>query len=638
MVKLYILNTHTQKIRDSKKQSDSNTFSQRHSNSNSSIKLIDNSPKGITQLKIQELANNVHQPAYLKNVQNTAVAHSVNQNNGLIGQNFGLKDNRPETVIQNKLLKAANNFLQSSISETIQLKPKKSKYNRKNKRLAKHLGLHASSFSESATTSHILTEPEARDEEDALDREIMYYENAAHGIDVNNTKDITLAQEKYQKLLSQKMGTSQIMDSHRSVGFEYEFATYEVLKPSLKIDSHNELGHSKRISSLFNIPFKLETDSENELEIVTPPLLIANDNSAINKSTAKRLYQYYKDSASDLREKNKGKVVSTLNLASEGFGNGWKFDPSAKNLKVSVDRKKHQDSDNEIYSQMNISLTLEETSNFMDKQSMSWVADENAETLEGSEIFSKAYFRILNLLNENDNKVEEGINFYLQKIDPKDSLPSEEAEQIFEEIEDKVENLNFLISRSLANSLAIPSIIFNEHFRDKELLNSLHSSVKETFGIWVKDTIQNIISGFVAEDSGTKMAMENLLKSCKAEILEIIEQELHTDLNGAFPTVNTMFDSDHQKIEERLVALKGSIPDIVRKEVNTTIDSLLSLLNDEKVKMFDYQSQFLNESFNDNHSGFGVRKDTYTPITSGNKTNLNLVEIRNDESIDKFLK
>ena len=336
-----------------------------------------------------------------------AVANSVTQKKSAGKQGFGFVDNRPQTIVQRNIQEKANNFPQANQSETIQLKPKESKHNRKNKRLAKHLGLHTSSFSDTATTSDKLAEPEARDEGEALDREIERCENAAHGVDVSNTREITLAQEKYQKLLFEKMGTGQIMDTHRSVGFEYEFATYEVLNKAIKIDSHNELGHSKPISPLFNIPFKLETDSDDELEVVTPPLLIANDENTINKGAAKILYSYYKESAKNLRDKNEGKVVSTLKMADEGFGHDWEFSGKARSLIISADRQKHRDGEDKIYSQMNISLTPEETADFMDRQSMDSGVNDKANILERTDIFSKAYFKIKHILDDGINRAIE---------------------------------------------------------------------------------------------------------------------------------------------------------------------------------------------------------------------------------------
>lgn len=52
---------------------------------------------------------------------------------------------------------------------------------------------------------------------------------------------------------------------------------------------------------------------------------------------------------------------------------------------------------------------------------------------------------------------------------------------------------------------------------------------------------------------------------------------------------------------------------------------------------FDYQAEFLKESFEGGKAGYGVRKETFVKIPSGLETKLHLAEIRGDENVDEFL-
>ncbi len=434
--------------------------------------------------------------------------------------------------------------------------------------------------------------------------EIDHYKKA-HGEDVKNTKEITDAQRTYQNWLSGKIGSEKIMDTHRSVGFEYEFATYSIPKEGLEIDSHKEIGHSRQLSSLFSTPFKLETDSDNEIEIVTPPLIIADIDGEINKEAADNIYTFYKDSAIDLRDDNLGKKIKTINLVDKGFGNVWKFDKAAGDLAISAGREKHADSDDQIYSQMNISLTPGEISDFMDAQSLDWADDRDAETLEGTDLFSNAYFRILNLLEEGSPGADE------------------------------VRTLNVLISRALSNILALPSIILNQEYRDKGLLDSKHSAVKETFGIWVKDTIQSILCYFEAEDGQTNKIVKEAVGSNVDGILEILEQELLTDQNIAFPRAD-ITEEGGDKLQAEINKRNSDFADQVKTEARASITKIIRALEGDD-PLFDYDTKFLDESFQDDDAGYGVRKDTYVEIPSGEDRSLHLAEIRGDETVEKFL-
>ena len=589
----------------------------------------------------------------------------VSHKQGKGGNVFQFEDNRPEAIAQRKLQEMANTSSRLKQPEHFQIIPndfseqpiqkvkhKQSdqKHNRKNKRLAKSLGLHASSFPDSVSTREVLAEAQAEHAEEGFRDEthekeevspvqnIEDVKDKAHGIGAGSAKDITEAQESYQKWLSQQFDMGQIMDTHRSVGYEYEFATYRFAGEEVAIDSHNELGYSNPLSPLFNTPFKIETDAEEELEIVTPPLLIENSGEAINKDAAKILYETFKESAKNLREKNKGKKISKLPLAKEGFSSGWKFNKVAKNIAISPNRTKHETSKDQVYSQMNISLTPEEMADFMDIQSASddWVQDYSADVLEGTDIFSRAYFRIKNLLDD-EGEINEAINDYFDEIDPDQNIPIEQFNLTSRDIKDKIEKVNILISRSLGNAIAIPSIVFNEEFRDKELFDSLHSGVKETFGIWVKDTIQSVISSMVSGEGGTRVVSAKLLNSSQGGILQIIREEL-LENHAGFPRLELMFEEDRQQLEERMAELTLSTTGQVENEVRATLGSLISLLKDEPIAEFDYQTEFLDESFEEGQAGFGVRKDTFVPIDSGDNTDLHLAEIRNDDSIEEFLK
>lgn len=183
----------------------------------------------------------------------------------------------------------------------------------------------------------------------------------AFGFGTGNLKIIIDSQKIYQNWIISLLSKQEIMDSHRSIGLEYEFATFN----GGDLSSHEILAKSEILSNLFNLPFILETDSGNELELGTPPLLVEDINGKPNVISINRIHNIFKNVLQIIRDDHKDKLINTIPLENYGLGGNWTWEEKSDVLSM-TDRNKHLDSDKMIYSQLNISLTPEEAASYMD--------------------------------------------------------------------------------------------------------------------------------------------------------------------------------------------------------------------------------------------------------------------------------
>jgi hypothetical protein len=255
-----------------------------------------------------------------------------------------------------------------------------------------------------------------------------------------------------------------VMSSHRSVGFEYEFAHH-----SLYVGAHISLAVSEPFSRLFPVPFELETDSNEVVEIVMPPFVIPNavDGGPDKKKLAavhkamKKTMEGARDNGYDERS-----TIPELLPKLEKLGLGIKWQPQPSVQKGGRCNKMHLKKINDgklkdnVYSQMNISLTGDESSHLI-------------QTMQ--EHFSK-----------DSNSAEKGIlgNAYraLEQLAENKSVPKQAVVHLH---------------KAFANMLAIPSIMLkNIEDLTEELPENLDlsSEVKELFSVWVKDSVPNVLA------------------------------------------------------------------------------------------------------------------------------------------------
>ena len=440
----------------------------------------------------------------------------------------------------------------------------------------------------------------------------------AHG--QGSAAEITAAQKDYQSWLAASMSTGDIMDRHRSVGFEYEFATYcKVDGASPGLNAHVELGRSEELSTIFRMPFILETDENDELEAVTPPLLIADRGGEINRGAANNIYAAYKASLKALRDENMPGPeddpthLATLDYEASGLGGGWEFAGEMKGLCLGK-RKKHATSSDHIYSQMNISLTAEEIADFT--QTRSQIRSSSYQVLTEANTAIKAIF---------DAKLGAAFGAYGQQ-----NLMSEnEAGMAWQNLATATTN----ICKGLAGLVSIPSILANNEGIGQKA--SLFTSVKEYCGMWLKDSIPNIVDSSLA-DANSRIIMQALMTAAedevKAALGAVVDEQLKGIKDGVKEWLTWPFSKD-SRADTKLAGYKTTF----NNELATTFTAVIARLNRSAPRQIRTQGApgYGGEQFGE--EGLGVRKDTFVNIKSGKGRTMHLAEMRNDYVIGKLL-
>lgn len=430
--------------------------------------------------------------------------------------------------------------------------------------------------------------------------------NKAYGISTSSPQEIIRAQAETQNWLKAELDMGEVMDVQRTIGFEFEFANYVVTKYDEKykmmledtdhadLPSHEELGASAPMSSMFNLPFVLETDSGKELEIGMPPMLIGLQGKGPDKSIISRLWNILRQHMGMIRDANDYKMLDTVSMGAYGLGDSWSMKGSYKNLRVSKDRpKKAAGALDQVYSQLNISLTPKEMADFIEKKGKK---DWNSYSTEH---FAEAYAAV---------KTE---------LDPQVETSSGETAVVH-------------IAKGLSNLMAIPSL---QLFTDRPGIgqeNGVESTVKETFGIWIKDSIPNLVDSSLP-DEASRTEVIAALKTSKASLKE----RFQVIIDKALIHVK----DDLSLIEEKGVSLERLSNYKVRfnAELDLTLDGLIRRLAAKKPKVEKNKSglKYGKESFPG--TGKGVRKETFINAPTGENTPLHIAEIRNQLNMDKFL-
>lgn len=413
------------------------------------------------------------------------------------------------------------------------------------------------------------------------------------------------SQKEWQDFLStNNIPMATILSVHRSFGFEYEFATWELAPPNtVDVPSHTEVGKSSPLGTLFNIPFILETDAQKELELVAPPLLAGGANGAINKGFISAVHTLFVNALVAFRTTHSASNTRVNALPfNNHIGVGWNWNASGALIRVATARNKWDNKPNKIGYQLNIALTPHEIAAQFQKKSPG--ADEKHETV---------YNNILNRFYESDSYT---------------SLSTQR--------QNAIDSALLLLSKGISNAIAIPTLSLVAETKKPWVSGDLHSHVKDLHGIWVKDNVPNIT---LAALKGNHIA-QNDLRSIILSEKDWVSRHILTKIPDYKPPKVAANDgvramqTAHNKLDTK-VADTTSLKKTAEAEAIACLTKVAERLKThEESPTKNVKTDFLAEKFG---TGDGVRKDTYANIpASGNKT-LHLAELRTNSTTDAFL-
>lgn len=418
-------------------------------------------------------------------------------------------------------------------------------------------------------------------------------------------------QRKYETILSalsKKDGTS-ILDNHRTMGIELEFAQYD----GRDLGAHTELAVSND-SVLQGVPgqWVLETDDNRKLEIGVPPVYVMDtETGGININVISAIRGIVKTALETARDKYKnGGAINEFitEMPNQGLGKNWSKKTAMPPTLVFKGRTtysaysgKETDVDpglglhsghkenKYMYEQINLSMTAEEIARNIEKQKV-----------HEKDLRPRSYDWLGSLANQ--------INTYLDnKMNDKN-----------------LSSAKILMSKGLAGIGALLDI-------STDASDGVASSVKEIFGIWVKDNTPNLVvsaamksknacdqlSGFT-NDIKKKGKPQRATRHAR-DISAMIIEALRKSRNG--------YDDDGVVLKDEQSAIKN--------EVKATLTRIHNLIPADKW-ITNPSVHYGEEAFDGEDAGLGVRKDTFVNIPSGKKRKLHLAEIRSDWTIDKF--
>ncbi len=402
-------------------------------------------------------------------------------------------------------------------------------------------------------------------------------------------KEIINAQREYQDWLYNTFNgdVKKIMSLNRSIGLEFEFATYgfKNIQENKQLPVHTVLGKTDGFSSLFNMPFVLETDIYNELEIGFPPFLIANVDGEINKEALYNIWQNLRKTMHEINNEAFGYNLRELTVIFKkyGLGNVWQINLENTGLLISV-RKKHKTIKHQVYSQLNISITAKEIAEFISSHK------NDAYVSERFEYFSETYQLLYNIIVKN-----------ILTNQGKIALVH--------------------ICKGLANLLAIPSLLLlKDRPESRQNKMGVYSGVKETFGIWVKDSILNIID-YSLTDQPAREEVKKVLIETYPYLDEIMERQVEKAM----------------KIVRVQLGYKEEYKKLALIEYHNTITKIVKRLNYAKPRYIPNKEDVVYKSESFPAQGEGVRRDTFVNIPSPYGIQFHLAEIRNDDHIENFI-
>lgn len=422
------------------------------------------------------------------------------------------------------------------------------------------------------------------------------------------------------------------MDDLRSVGYEFEFASFTdhtgVYSENELIPSHQLMAVSAVAGNYFGLSWRLESDSKNTLELVSPPFVFSKDQLGAAKSeTVKNQLREQANSVKTSVQHENGTLPTAAGaLEQRGIGFNWIVNPNYENYRVIGNRK----SGGDVYSQQNVSMYPQEIgallegkfSNFLENPAMSAAAatyPTNVARLVRQEFLSK---------------LPHGI----------DAPP----------ISDAVRQAIAVFSRYASNVLAIPTL---RHRQDTGIRkDNLATEVKETLDVWVKTDALNLLKP-ILENQQDKAAFITALGLARPEILSIFTRagnrfiELATppvvqppmqevlsiwnrltpleqgNLGGllkAVPVIREQIINARNQGQNPAAAVTGYVQEM-QTDVTAFINRVLNLDQHEEANPQSTTREFLEETFG---TGEGVRKGTYIKGVKTAKGPMYVTELR----------
>ncbi len=411
----------------------------------------------------------------------------------------------------------------------------------------------------------------------------------AHGDGSYTTQDIVLNQKKYQNWLWETFNGDEkvIMSCHRSVGFEYEFATYNLIEMEgeKSLPVHTVIGQTKGYSKLFKIPFTLETDTHNELELGFPPFLFVNYNTKINKQSIGNTWRLFKQTMHQVYLESKGDFVSGLinRLQHYQLGHQWYMSHVSKTLKIGK-RKKHWEKEAQVYTQVNLSLTVREIAVYIENYGMSSYKSERYE-----------YF------DETYRQLYAAFKPFVKTLEGRVAMVH--------------------LCKGISGLLAIPSLLLlkenPEHLQNNR---GVYSSVKEVYGVWVKDSIPNLVDASL-RSKVSRDEMKQAIKNLTAQIETIMERQI-------------------QKAFEIIQNIPGAIPEQKKAailEYKNTVKAIHDRLKTDHPLLLKHKEETIYKAETFPSKGAGVRKETFISLVAPEDKYFHLAEFRNDRAFELFL-
>ncbi|WP_248925527.1 hypothetical protein [Paenibacillus hamazuiensis] len=324
-------------------------------------------------------------------------------------------------------------------------------------------------------------------------------------------------EQKNKQNLSNMQVKAESIEPFTTVGFEHEFAQTE--EETLSGISHLELAHSTEKMPYTDLPFILETDAFDALELVSPPFLMRTmgSNSPIpDPRDVERVDTIIRNSLSGLISGNPTLEKLTGDFKSVGLS----F--ALQDAEVQPKHLSHRSAglydknSNKVKAQKLKQITVK-------KSTKGGGITTQVNFATDAETFVK--MQNLDKQDENDSAVQNNTG------EPKKTaieqifseLDKQLMQLISEHISDKTGNLSIFIpimARTLSGQFAVPSIgyikskqeeLFASKKKQQENIGSrkgpsrkpfifsaaASSAVKDTNGVWIKDTLMNIGLGIL---------------------------------------------------------------------------------------------------------------------------------------------
>lgn len=471
-------------------------------------------------------------------------------------------------------------------------------------------------------------------------------------IDFQSAKTLVASQHVYEKTLDK----ATLMDTHRTMGIELEFAKYT----GPLLDSHIVLAKSE-VPILQSVPgeWVLETDSNQKLEIGVPPLLVKDvAKGKVNVEVINAQRNIIKSALMRARDKctpgQKGEIIkfATQYMEEEGLGANWQwvYEGETKDKTKIKDvmafagapdgmpEKVNERDPHGMYEQINLTLKPDEIAAAM-------IALREKEKVELKD--ERPYDWLYELY--------EAISSHFEKV-PK--LPSASPVTVH-------------FSKAVASLGAIPSILA----KNANINEGAYSGVKELFGIWTKDNAANVIAGaagketqstqdalkaYLEEDANIE-TLYQLVKTAIEQSEEIgtitgritgMKSSLRQEKNKEYrlliekgyriglPPENEEEEEEEEDTDRQLLPQAESKAEfkweIIEDEIRGLFAKTLEILETGIYQVNPGGLKFGEEAFGGTQAGDGVRKETFINLPLS-KRKLYLAEIRSGWSITRYL-